>query len=142
MFQTARETPGVKGQPRRTRIKRLRHRSLFVAQMLVPQHSGQLVLVTNYAPLGFAIKALFPPEEHARITIDIAGYGRCTGVVRWRSARSFGVRLDSPLDVLSLSTMMPGPAMADYALPHSPAFEGMYMQTAFQQEMIRKPGSP
>ena len=114
-------------------MRRNRHRSLFVAQLAGPDLPDQLVLVTNYAARGLALQALDPPPPGAAVTITIAYLGEYEGIVRWSSARAFGVRVDELIDVLELSLAKPGPHFTDYPLPHSPAFEGLYLHAAFRQ---------
>jgi hypothetical protein len=113
-------------------FKRHRHRSLFVACLGCAGKPDQLALVINYAAQGLALQALDPPERDDQVIITLSGYGTYQGVVRWRSARSFGVRLTSPLDVLGLSLARPGPHFSDYPLHHSAAFEGLYLHAAFR----------
>ena len=123
---------------RRAQVKRHRHRSLFVAKMTASDQPDKLVVITNFAEGGFAARALDPPSAGERVLIEIAGLASFKGVVRWSSARDFGFRADSKLDVLELSTSLPGPGMKDYDVPHSSEFEGMYLQAAFQQDRTTK----
>jgi hypothetical protein len=137
MRKVAFKARGLMRRSRASAMRRNRHRCLLVAQMAEPGAPDQLVLVTNYAARGLALQALDPPQRGAAVTITIAYIGACIGqyeaIVRWRSARAFGVRVNDLIDVLELSLAKPGPQFTDYPLPHSPAFEGLYLHTAFRQ---------